>query len=236
MDVRFASEASCKSLLSSVSRPEGFASYQSLELDFKGLELLRQKSGISINGDVILNPDAKADGQNSILLHRAFENLRPNEAADKRLWVSLTHDRFREYTYKRWVKDRKVEQGTICARFHFEGRGMETRMRNAISRLWWAAEMTVDRDNVDDPYKYTRILWSNQDMFAGLTERSIGTYPSVLRAILEVVEMAPKIKEEKRRFWLASINAAGGVKSLPALDELTSKKLMVRLAENAGII
>jgi hypothetical protein len=236
MEIQLITKQSCNALLDLRNDDLGFALYGTLDLHFDPLEFISASSGIDIPEDLILDPNAKSDGQNSIHLHKAMKGIRPSEAADKRLWVSLTHDRFREYTYTRWVEDRTITEGTIRNRFHFEGNGMETRMRNAISRLWWAAEMTHDSSNPDDPYHLTRVLWSNQDLFAGLTERSLGIYPAVMRSILEVVAQHPSMNEAARRRWLAAINAAGGVKSLPSLELDEAKQLVTSLAQAEGIM
>lgn len=236
MEIKLITQQSCNELLDLRNGDLGFAPYRTLDLTFDSLDFITASSGIYILRDLILDPNVKSDGQNSIHLHKAMTGIRPSEAADKRLWVSLTHDRFREYTYLRWVKNRTITEGTIRKRFHFEGNGMETRMRNAISRLWWAAEMTYDSDNSEDHYHLTRTLWSNQDLFAGLTERSLGIYPAIMRSILEIVAQHPSMNEAARRRWLAAINAAGGVKSLPSLELDEARQLVTSLARNEGII
>ena len=60
-------------------------------------------------------------------------------------------------------------------------------LRNSISRLWWGVHATVCEE--EDKYRFTKILFSNQDIFLQILERSYSKSPSVLKALLEYIDI-----------------------------------------------
>ena len=162
------------------------------------LEFLPLSSKISLEG-LTLSPEPDDDLQSSIDIFERLKSLDRVQANDRRLWVSLTHDVFFTYSQSRWKINDETSNEVILRRFHFEGSSLETRMRNSISRLWWAAKITYDENRVD-PYELTRVLWSKQDLIQNIVERSYGTYPNVVKALLEVFKGNPQLKEQELRF------------------------------------
>ena len=164
-----------------------------------------------------LSPLSKNDCSNSIQLFQQLSNLDKVQANDKRLWTSLTHTLFFAYTKKRWDIDSSTTNATLVSRFHFEGAGIEARMRNSVSRLWWTAKITFN-ESLDDPFEMTKLIWDRQDIHVALTERSFGTYSVFLQAFLQFYKKNKHLKENQIRAILKGINAIGGVKVLPLLN------------------
>ena len=99
---------------------------------------------------------------------------------------------------------------------------------HAISRLWWAAYLTVapwefDAENFalfqnDDKYIYTRILLGNQDIFASILERNLGNSPKILITFLEYLRRNTEAqKREIYRNITKEINLTLGYRKLPFL-------------------
>ncbi|MDF1659894.1 MAG: DUF6339 family protein [Verrucomicrobiales bacterium] len=135
-------------------------------------------------GDVpALEASVESDADNAAKVYAWLQQLSPVEAADERLWLAMTLDNFRCYTVQRWNPD---SVKTVKSRFFYSGTGLETAVRNAVSRLWWFGYLTCD-DESADPFELTRILLSNQDIQSAFTERSIGRYRPLLREVLRYI-------------------------------------------------
>jgi hypothetical protein len=160
------------------------------------------------------------DSANSIELFEQFKNLDRVQADDKRLWVMLTHKYFFEYTRQRWKINNNTSNDTLQDRFHFEGRGIGTRTRNAVARLWWGAKLTYDESNIVDPYEITKLLWEKQDVIVALLERSMGTYNKLLLGYLKFYKAnKDNISSSNHQKIIRNLNAMGGVKLAPFLAE-----------------
>jgi len=188
-----------------------------------------------IDEDLVLSPKAEDDLENSISIFKQLKNLDRVQANDRRLWVALTHGRFFRYTKERWNPS-KYSNDAILRRFHYEGSGLETRMRNSISRLWWAAKVTYD-NNRTDPFELTKLLWSKQDLIQNILERSFGTNRNVVIGILETYRDNPGISEDNLRVLYTGLNAVGGVKILSFLtvDEIKSELARIALFNNINL-
>ena len=91
--------------------------------------------------------------------------------------------------------DLKTSAGTLHDRFFgFYKYGTDRAMaRNAIARLYWGANMTSFNDDpqlefffngIEDEYKYTRLLFSTQDVHQQLTERTFGRNKKIMLSLL----------------------------------------------------
>lgn len=96
------------------------------------------------------------DLTNAIKIYEAFK-LTPLQASNKYMWAYLCHvDKdCRKYIQQRW------EGGNIEQRYFVPGEGDGLYFFNALSRLWWCAHLTYDKDNRDH-YALTKILFENQ--------------------------------------------------------------------------
>lgn len=138
------------------------------------------------------------DADNAIKVYEYLGPLTRTQAADTRLWVTLTHTTFWHYCQKRWPVG---EQSTNFVREHwFErpGGGLGALRRNAISRLWWAAHLTLapwESDSELDIFQnsdravYTRILLSQQQNFQDVLERSYGSNLRLRICLLEALRV-----------------------------------------------
>lgn len=134
------------------------------------------------------------DAENAIRVYRYLGALTRTQAADTRLWVSLAHTTFFEYVKARWGVDDRAELRTAVLRHWFPPRGQsKAALRTqAISRLWWAAHLThapwkenpeLEVFKTADEFRFTRILFRQQQIYFDLIERDFGS-DSRLRACL----------------------------------------------------
>jgi hypothetical protein len=139
---------------------------------------------------------AASDAQNAEKVHSFFYRLTPMEAGDFRLWSYLTHGPYFKYSQARWPcphESQKAQNHIKEHWFYYKG-GLR---RNAISRLWLAGHLTHEpwRKNDElscyengDPYHYTKILLSNQQVFQDLVERDYGNSLKVRICVLDVLD------------------------------------------------
>ena len=128
-----------------------------------------------------LNPESDSD--TAELIHSSFIGLDPIGASYKFFWSTLTHREYWDYTQKRWpLKDSPIN--IIRARWFFEDSDRNAFSRNAISRLWWSANLTFkpwekeESLNIfesEDPYKYTKILTSSSQLIQDILDRKWGS-------------------------------------------------------------
>lgn len=190
---------------------------------------------------------ADADFENSIKIYEAYRTLTETQASDPRLWTYLTHCTFRKYVMKRWDSGKKYEevranqQATASAinfilSHWFAGGNDRSLRRNAIARLWWATHLTVSPWGKDpeyfqgidtkkeDPYKYTKILFSTQDVFQQVLERGLGRDSRILIAVLECVGKHSPLTREQIRNIMKELNLTSSIQNVAFLnkDELSA--------------
>lgn len=216
-NIKILTQNCCEDLLTFSSRPELRAKYNHQKYDGNNLELVKIPTKYFIDDTIVLGIAPKDDCQSSITIFKELMNLDKVQANDKRLWSCLTHTVFFDYTRKRWNVNSDSSDDTIVSRFHFEGAGIEARMRNAISRLWWTGKITYD-PNRDDPYELTKLIWEKQDIHVALMERSFGTYPNFVHNFLDFYKSNKHLSEDEIRMILRGVNSIGGVKALPLLN------------------
>ncbi len=112
-------------------------------------------------------PGRKDDAQksqedlvNTRLIYDAFKNLTPLQASNKYLWSYLCHavPEYREYIRDRWMQEGR--ENTVKNRYFVTTPGSLLN-DNALSRLWWYAYLTYDRNGINH-YALTEILLTNQ--------------------------------------------------------------------------
>ncbi|SRR6266536_570202 len=202
----------CEALLQFTNDKELRKNYLKDKFDVKYFTYLNQETAFNLPEDLVLDPTAEKDLENSIKIFEGLKNIELLQANDRRLWVTLTHTTFFEYSKERWINDENSDK-KIVRRFHFEGASLEARMRNSISRLWWSAKVTYDESR-EDKYELTKLLWSKQDIYQNLVERSYGTYESVIKGFLEFYSENNNLKEVQLRQLFTALNSIGGVKVL----------------------
>lgn len=166
---------------------------------------------LDLNGQGRLN-----DAENALKIYAYLGRLTRTQAADLRLWVTLTHTIFWDYCLKRWPAAEKSSDYVLEHWFEKRGGGLAALRRNAISRLWWAAHLTVapwERDselNVfksSDRARYTRVLLSQQQIFSDVIERSYGSNLRIRICLLDALaHFLPKMKNKDNLSKDVSIN------------------------------
>lgn len=227
--IQLLKQGCCEQLLQFQSNPEVRGRYDYAHFPKEFLDFLPISSKVVLE-DIDLSPSPEDDFKSSIDLFERLKHLDRVQANDRRLWVSLTHNIFFKYTKERWKIIEDTSSEVLFRRFHFEGSSLEARMRNSISRLWWGAKITYD-ETKEDPYELTKVLWSKQDLVQNIVERSYGTYPNVVTALLEVYKENSQLKEQELRFLYTGLNSIGGVKILPMLSKSEVKKEIIKVSE-----
>jgi hypothetical protein len=211
---------------------------QPFEPETDGITLLEGHYEIPAGFKLLEDKDGKNDFENSKLIYSAFDMLTPSDADDARLWVYLTHVTFYNYTKVRWTS-KSTNADVLTDRFFYQGTGRGTRTKNAISRLWWTAHLTVRKNETDVEKKWelTKAIFSNQDLQVSLLERAMGSYENVRTSFLEFyIANKSKINGKKIQLLARDLNNSGGVYLLTLLskNEITKKleKLLNSYATN----
>ena len=147
-----------------------------------------------------LDPKGSSDAENAMVLYDALGSLSIDYSLDPRFWIHLTHNEYQDYVFNRWIKDNSQKsKGTITDRFFgfYKLNTDRSISRNAIARLWWGAKMTMQDDDPeleyyfngsDDKYKYTRMLFSGQNVHSQLMERSLSRSKKIVLSILHYAD------------------------------------------------
>lgn len=189
---------------------------------------------------VPLDPNISSDFDNAVSLHNAL-SLSRVQAADERLWSYLSLVEYWNYTRQRWELDlNKVKEKSQQTRIHerYFVRSTETDrpfLRNALSRLWWAVEVTKDETR-EDPYELTKIVLGNTDIYLNVMERSFSRNEEVIKGILELlIELGEEVYMPGRyyRQIVKQVNAMGGV---VMLDFMTKEDLKAAIKSDLSLI
>lgn len=96
------------------------------------------------------------------------------EASDRYIWWWLCVRRCPGMVNKRWANG---ATSTLSRE-----RMLGPVNRNAFARLWWGAQLVSE---LDDPAKYTKLMFRNQDLFEAVIGRKLARYPHALQVILD---------------------------------------------------
>ncbi|MFS0655100.1 DUF6339 family protein [Bacillus sp. 179-C3.3 HS] len=178
-------------------------------------------------------PPSNYDSDNAQVLHELYKDIPIELASEESFWAYLVHTEFWEYMLRRWPVDGK--ETTLNTRYFF-GKD-KPYYRNGLSRLWWYAYTTYDKE-LDDPYYYTKIALKEQERAAILLETvNLSRNRVALFATLDVLNMIDdwkandeihSIKDERNvvlRPLMQYVNAIGGVMiwDLLSPEEATAK-------------
>lgn len=203
------------------------------------------KSVIQLNANIELRlPSSNIENndiENSQIIYNELKSLNETQASDPRLWTYLTHMTFWKYMRKRWPVEKFEDEAEellddlstknrqinfILTRYFLLTPNRRRLLRNGISRLWWYAHLTYDK-NRKDPYELTKVLLSHQDIAQNLLERSLGSNKQVLSSILNFLKDNQSLSREEIREMIKEINLVGGVKNLHILDENELTKVFI---------
>ena len=171
------------------------------------------------------------DYKNTVSLYNALGNiLTPHQACNKYMWSYLAHEKYWDYTTKRWP----VASGAAIKTRYFCGDSRIPLSLNSLSRLWWYGYLTYDENNPTDPYHLTKLMTSNTDLCQNLVQHKYSMNKTITLGILEgikrFVDDGGVLTGKNERDLIKYINRYGAVSSLDMLDreevaELTRKYL-----------
>lgn len=173
------------------------------------------------------------DAENAKRIYRWLNGLTPILAMDERLWAYLTHCMFAQYMSVRWPVD---TPGAVHRRYLLEGPSFAALSRNGISRLWWAAHLTVDEAR-ENPFELTEVLFLRQDIQVSLLERSLGKCKTVRAGVLEFLGanrgwLADDSFGRRIQVLIRELNLLGGVAILDALPSVAIHAHLDRIGRN----
>jgi hypothetical protein len=183
--------------------------------------------------ELISDSDSRTehDAANSISLFEQLRMLTPVQATDERLWACLAHTYYWRYSCIRWRGGTAEKFESVEKHWFLPGSSMERLARNSIARLWWGAYATVVDDAID-PYKLTRILFSNTDIQQSYMERLFCKNRVVMHTALEFTQRnAGRIRYRKSLGdWAKEtgklLNRVGGVLQLDAFTSDDVEELL----------
>ena len=95
--------------------------------------------------------------------------------------------------------------------------------RNALSRLWWIGQLTINQSCPDDPYKATRFVLEDTDYVVALLERNTSDNPHIVYEIIDGVLAARSegynVERNAIRELAKYVNIVGGVDILDLMPE-----------------
>lgn len=225
---------------SDILKPEFAIAVKDTEVDLDKLASLTPKSG------------GEYDAENALIVFSAIKGINRYLARDERLWVWFTHGPCLDYARKRWlIEDRKKEKDTkekniTRIRDHFFATGARGFERsNAISCLWWWAEIVSHYQHSDLP-KALKVFLHQTDVRSSILERptsSQSAFSSIMNVLIDKYDSDERTSFFKRengnqavyRRWLTEINRHGGVKFYEALPEKEVTSLFHSLALKARV-
>lgn len=179
---------------------------------FEGKNYLR-KLDRTLSSEIVLNSENNYanDFENIKIVHTKLRYFEPRVLANEAVWVYLTHIKFWDYMCQRWVKE-ELSKNMIIERFFLAGTDDRAMLRNGLARLWIIGHLTYD-ESLQDPYFYTKVLMTNQEVLTQLSER-----PSLFR---------------NRNFRIAILKTINEDKTL--LDRTKLRKLLMQFVYLSGI-
>ncbi|MEE6211097.1 DUF6339 family protein [Salarchaeum sp. III] len=142
-----------------------------------------------IRDDDSIDPhDSEIDAELAPTLHRTLDLTR-YEAADAGLWHYLCLVRFPDFVHYRWDHVFDPESpGNMEEKFLKAGSDIYS---NALHRLWWAAELTYETGDTDDPadrdYSRTKKVLEFQELANDILDHDFARYIPVTHACADLL-------------------------------------------------
>ncbi len=201
-------------------------------------------TGIEVCDYELVVGGPETDFENAKIIYETYKNkINPVQASDLRLWAYLSHAQHWDYMSKRWNIDvpdegdepddtkkspREKVIDRVKTRYFFGASRGKAFVRQGIARLYWSAYLTYDENN-SDPYEYTKLFFSKQDIFTSITERSYARNKILVLAALKELKKYPELSREDIRLFLAKLNQAGAITVLDFLDSQMAGELCEKL-------
>lgn len=154
---------------------------------------------------------------------------------DRRMWADLMFNYLTDMVNERWGESKG--RTVIETRLFINGNMTSEKLtRNAVSRLWWYAYLTLDNNNVDE-WHLLEVLCNNTDVIASITERSISHNEKLLKRLLSY------LKKEENKYLLKGDNikaltkwliAYGAIMELPLMSEEGFVNLLNKIKARIG--
>lgn len=212
---------------------------------FEGREYFK-KSNVNVGAfDLQINDeyvDDKAKNEedliNARMVYDALKGLTPLQASNQYMWAYLCHmwPNCSKYIVKRWNinEPQKIQQ-----RFFVPKDANGLYYFNALSRLWWAAYFTYDKDH-SKPYHLTEILFSSQifckDVLDTLNRRNPERIKGVLLGVKQYKDEGKKISTNHFRECKKILNRKAAIKLFDAMSHQEIQKItydtLVRTEKN----
>lgn len=203
-------------------------------------------TGIEVPDYELVIGGPETDFQNAKILFEAFKGkLNPVQASDLRLWAYLAHAQHWDYMCNRWKinvpdEDEGPDDGKksprekalerVKNRYFFNyGLGKDY-VRQGIARLYWSVYLTYDEGN-ENPYEYTELLFTKQDVLVNIGERSYGRNRTIALAAMKELKKHPNLSREDTRLYFAKLNQAGAITVLDFLGEEQAAQLCKKIMD-----
>lgn len=171
-------------------------------------------------------PYAQGGGENDFMAGKLLFEEYPISnmlASYAPFWDYLSHVELFKYVKNRWPKVNK-EDTASSIQYIFDHWFFGSRNGQWLADLWWSFKISV-REDLEDKYAYTKVLFKNQDW-----RSRTGGHSSVFRhkpAADAIIEFFIKHENDvfkknmlyKTRYMMKYINRLGGSKYLMALDK-----------------
>ena len=182
------------------------------------------------------NSSNSNDFENAVKLYESM-NMNRVYASDPRIWTYLTHGPYFNYVKERHKprtgnqakrpntelnindyetsidEEKKTISNYLRNTFFLFGQGKASKRRNALSRLWWAIELTHsphDRYNIkcnnNQKYYYSEILINNSDLWLNLFERTFGVNPTIVFSIIDIID-SENLKTKEIKILIKKVNS-----------------------------
>lgn len=166
-------------------------------------------------------PTPQGDCESAIALYEAYPNLTPLQASDKAFWVYLSHVDLFSFVQARYPKVKEPGFDNVQYVISHWFFGEKWMYRHPIASLWWFVNQTIDEDNPQDKYKYTRFFFSNYNFRTNLIHFSMSRVKAALFGYFDFLIDNPEIMsqymENRNRFVTKHLNKLGGTKLLSML-------------------
>jgi hypothetical protein len=126
----------------------------------------------------------KADFECAKFLYENIE-LTPNQASNANFWNYLHHFDMYKYIQERWKSQGNLS--THIKRHWLLNLTSQKHLINyPLTTLWWSIHLTINKENIDNPYNYTKIYFSNNRFrTASLGGVSFVRHQDAIFAVLE---------------------------------------------------
>lgn len=179
---------------------------------------------------------SEADFVNAVLIHKWVSGFQASRSqlSDGRLWSALSLTTFCKYTTERWpLSSTKSNESKIKTRYMSLGTSQRALVRNAISRLFWTAELTSQYNGSERDYSLTKVAFLKQDIQQNFMERAYCTNSSIILRSMECFASQDKsgasmISKKRIQTYARVLNNAGGTATLETVAELSSKPIFKR--------